>query len=90
MQCDSTIIFLTKQSPLTVQILVKFITTPLKRDFDLIFLDLFHQVAFKISSQFRSQVSHHPPISAIHVESDKWVFWQEYKLDTRFRGVVGV
>lgn len=38
-------------------------------------------------SVIAEQVSHHPPISAIHVESDEWVFWQEYKLDTRFRGV---
>eukprot|EP00112_Aurelia_sp_Birch-Aquarium-sp1_P007565 Seg1825.2 transcript_id=Seg1825.2/GoldUCD/mRNA.D3Y31 product="Oxysterol-binding protein 2" protein_id=Seg1825.2/GoldUCD/D3Y31 len=33
------------------------------------------------------QVSHHPPISALHAESDKWVFWEEYQLDTRFRGM---
>ncbi|XP_032238673.1 oxysterol-binding protein 1 isoform X2 [Nematostella vectensis] len=32
------------------------------------------------------QVSHHPPISALHAESSHWVFWQEYKLDTKFRG----
>ncbi|KAK3721615.1 hypothetical protein QZH41_008293 [Actinostola sp. cb2023] len=32
------------------------------------------------------QVSHHPPISALHVESDHWEFWQEYSLDTKFRG----
>ncbi|KXJ16295.1 oxysterol-binding protein 1 [Exaiptasia diaphana] len=32
------------------------------------------------------QVSHHPPISALHAESDHWVFWQEYSLDTKFRG----
>jgi hypothetical protein len=32
------------------------------------------------------QVSHHPPITALHVESDKWVFWEEYKLDIKFRG----
>lgn len=32
------------------------------------------------------QVSHHPPISALHAESDHWIFWQEYKLDTKFRG----
>jgi len=41
-----------------------------------------------IELYFNFQVSHHPPVSAIHVESEKWVFWQEYKLDTRFRGVV--
>lgn len=33
------------------------------------------------------QVSHHPPVSALHAESDKWVFWEEYCLDTRFRGL---
>lgn len=32
------------------------------------------------------QVSHHPPISALHAESEHWIFWQEYKLDTKFRG----
>ncbi|XP_019852777.1 PREDICTED: oxysterol-binding protein 1-like [Amphimedon queenslandica] len=32
------------------------------------------------------QVSHHPPITALHCESDKWVFWEEYKLDIKFRG----
>ena len=34
------------------------------------------------------QVSHHPPVSALHAESDKWEFWEEYQLDTRFRGLV--
>lgn len=33
------------------------------------------------------QVSHHPPVSALHAESDEWVFWEEYQLDTRFRGM---
>jgi hypothetical protein len=32
------------------------------------------------------QVSHHPPITALHCESDKWVFWAEHKLDIKFRG----
>lgn len=32
------------------------------------------------------QVSHHPPITALHCESDKWMFWEEYKLDVKFRG----
>lgn len=32
------------------------------------------------------QVSHHPPVTALHAESDKWVFWEEYKLDIKFRG----
>ena len=35
------------------------------------------------------QVSHHPPITALHVESEKWVFWEEYKLEVKFRGQVG-
>ncbi|XP_046851645.1 oxysterol-binding protein 1-like isoform X2 [Xenia sp. Carnegie-2017] len=32
------------------------------------------------------QVSHHPPMSALHAESEDWIFWEEYKLDTKFRG----
>ena len=32
------------------------------------------------------QVSHHPPVTALHAESDKWVFWEEYRLDIKFRG----
>ena len=31
------------------------------------------------------QVSHHPPVTALHVESDKWVFWEEYSADINFR-----
>ena len=38
---------------------------------------------------FLQKVSHHPPISAFHAESKHWIFWQEYKLDTKFRGQVG-
>ena len=34
------------------------------------------------------QVSHHPPVTALHAESDSWVFWEEYKLDIKFRGQV--
>lgn len=34
------------------------------------------------------QVSHHPPVTALHAESDKWIFWEEYKLDIKFRGQV--
>eukprot|EP00794_Sanderia_malayensis_P015364 gene15364-16941_t len=33
------------------------------------------------------QVSHHPPVSALHAESDHWEFWEEYRLDTKFRGL---
>ena len=36
------------------------------------------------------QVSHHPPVTALHAESDNWVFWEEYKLDIKFRGQVGL
>ena len=36
------------------------------------------------------QVSHHPPVTAVHAESDKWVFWEEYNLDIKFRGQVRV
>eukprot|EP00128_Syssomonas_multiformis_P012565 Colp12_sorted_trinity150504_noHs@28951 len=32
------------------------------------------------------QVSHHPPVTAMHCESEKWIFWQDYKLDSKFRG----
>ena len=35
------------------------------------------------------QVSHHPPITAMHAESEKWVMWQEYRLNIKFRGQVG-
>ncbi len=35
------------------------------------------------------QVSHHPPVTALHAESEKWIFWEEYKLDIKFRGQVG-
>ena len=31
------------------------------------------------------QVSHHPPISCLHAEHDKWTFWQEYRMDSKFR-----
>eukprot|EP00731_Ephydatia_muelleri_P015304 Em0008g1024a len=32
------------------------------------------------------QVSHHPPVTALHVESEHWAFWEEYTLDIKFRG----
>lgn len=32
------------------------------------------------------QVSHHPPVTALYAEGDKWVFWEEYNLDIKFRG----
>ncbi|XP_045505593.1 oxysterol-binding protein-related protein 3-like isoform X1 [Colias croceus] len=32
------------------------------------------------------QVSHHPPISACHAESNRWVFWQEARIKTKFWG----
>ncbi|KAI3641018.1 hypothetical protein MIR68_001896 [Amoeboaphelidium protococcarum] len=32
------------------------------------------------------QVSHHPPISACHCESDSYAFWAQAHLKTRFRG----
>ena len=36
------------------------------------------------------QVSHHPPVTALHAESDNWVFWEEYKLEIKFRGQVSM
>ena len=36
------------------------------------------------------QVSHHPPVTAMYVESEKWVLWQEYTLNIKFRGQVGL
>jgi len=32
------------------------------------------------------QVSHHPPMAAQHVESDKWEMWQEFSMSSKFRG----
>eukprot|EP00053_Salpingoeca_punica_P011989 m.107020 g.107020 ORF g.107020 m.107020 type:complete len:357 (-) comp15827_c0_seq1:248-1318(-) len=32
------------------------------------------------------QVSHHPPICCMYSESDKWVFWQEFSMISKFRG----
>eukprot|EP00127_Corallochytrium_limacisporum_P005187 Clim_evm4s201 gene=Clim_evmTU4s201 len=32
------------------------------------------------------QVSHHPPISALHCESDRWIFYQDYRMESKFRG----
>ena len=34
------------------------------------------------------QVSHHPPVTAMFAESEKWVLWQEYNLNIKFRGQV--
>ncbi|XP_063676465.1 oxysterol-binding protein 1-like isoform X2 [Bolinopsis microptera] len=31
------------------------------------------------------QVSHHPPITCLHTEHELWTFWQEYKMDSKFR-----
>lgn len=42
-----------------------------------------HEGGFCVVSE---QVSHHPPVTALHAESDKWIFWEEYKLDIKFRG----
>jgi len=35
---------------------------------------------------FSEQVSHHPPISAGQAESEKFVWWQESKVKTKFNG----
>lgn len=32
------------------------------------------------------QVSHHPPMAAIHCEGRGWVCWQEFTMTTKFRG----
>lgn len=32
------------------------------------------------------QVSHHPPICALHSEHEDWVFWQEFEMNSKFRG----
>lgn len=43
----------------------------------------------KKDKEFRfisEQVSHHPPVSATHCETDKWVFWQESSPKTVFLG----
>ncbi|KAK9496721.1 hypothetical protein O3M35_013014 [Rhynocoris fuscipes] len=32
------------------------------------------------------QVSHHPPISAIHCVGKKWKVWQQFTMDSKFRG----
>jgi hypothetical protein len=32
------------------------------------------------------QVSHHPPISAVHAEGEGWVFWQTCSVSTSFQG----
>lgn len=35
---------------------------------------------------FVEQVSHHPPICAMHCEADGWVYWQECSFSSKFRG----
>ncbi|KAH8406978.1 hypothetical protein KR222_002140, partial [Zaprionus bogoriensis] len=32
------------------------------------------------------QVSHHPPVSALHCEGREWVSWQEFTMTSKFRG----
>ena len=32
------------------------------------------------------QVSHHPPMFAMHVEHKDWTFWEEYTVASKFRG----
>lgn len=32
------------------------------------------------------QVSHHPPMLAMHAEHKEWTFWQEFTLASKFRG----
>lgn len=32
------------------------------------------------------QVCHHPPIAALHVESDEWLSWGEWCITSKFRG----
>jgi hypothetical protein len=32
------------------------------------------------------QVSHHPPVTAVHANAEKWTAWEQYTLDIKFRG----
>ncbi|ALC46440.1 Osbp, partial [Drosophila busckii] len=32
------------------------------------------------------QVSHHPPVAALHCEGRKWTCWQEFSMTSKFRG----
>lgn len=32
------------------------------------------------------QVSHHPPISALHVESERWTYYHDFSMTSKFRG----
>ena len=32
------------------------------------------------------QVSHHPPMFAMHVEHKDWTLWEEYTVASKFRG----
>ena len=36
--------------------------------------------------QWTLQVSHHPPMFAMHVEHKDWTFWEEYTVASKFRG----
>ena len=33
-----------------------------------------------------TQVSHHPPMFAMHAEHKEWTLWQEYTVASKFRG----
>ncbi|XP_063694854.1 oxysterol-binding protein 1-like isoform X3 [Bolinopsis microptera] len=35
---------------------------------------------------FAEQVSHHPPVSALHVEHDNWIYYQDFSMTSKFRG----
>lgn len=35
---------------------------------------------------FAEQVSHHPPVSALHVEHDDWIYYQDFSMTSKFRG----
>ena len=37
-----------------------------------------------------TQVSHHPPMFAMHVEHKDWTFWEEYTFTSKFRGKYAV
>ena len=32
------------------------------------------------------QVSHHPPVSVCHATSEKWSWWQDFRVKTKFWG----
>jgi len=35
---------------------------------------------------FAEQVSHHPPVSALHVQHDNWICYQSFSMTSKFRG----